>query len=736
MTRLFFGFAAAAAVTAATLGGAAAQDVSSEIVVTAQRREQAVQDIGVAVSVLSGAQLVQQGVFGVNGLENVTPSLDAENQFGSGQVSFTLRGVGFKDYATNNAPTVGVYVDEVAYTLPVMTQGLLFDVERVEVLRGPQGTLYGRNTTGGAVNVISARPTETFTAGGFGELGSYDLFRGEAYVSGPFSDTVRGRLAVAATQGGAWQRNRETGASLGDQNRLAIRGQLEIDVTDRLTVLANLHGVRDDSEGLGLRLFKTTPAGIAHGDQRETSWGASPEFAAVVGIAPDEKPFRDNDGRGGSLTTTYDFGAAALTYIASREEFDRREYADYDAVTAGVAGVLFTSDIQVTQHEVRLASTGDRAFDWIAGLYFAEEELDELYQSDFVASFGPGFAVRTPYRQEVETKSVFGQVEFQATPQLNLIAGARYEDESRDLIGLGTFASGFGPLNFANGTVDGTLENRSTSMEEWSGRLAAEYAFSDAVLGYASISRGVKSGGFTAYNTLNPQGVDPFDPEILIAYEAGVKSDLFGGALRANGAVYFYDYTDQQVQGAIFDAGLNAVVGKIINAPESEIYGAELELVWRASDALSVTQTFGYAHGEFKEFDLLNTAAPPATIDQSGERIGFPEFTYAGVIEYEHAVGADWTWRGALDYSYRSDTDPPLLQPASGEGYGVDGYWLVNATVALRPNDRDVEVALWARNLLDEDYEETRNFFAGADFTPVSAPGAPRTIGVRLSVRR
>ncbi|MBI1251089.1 MAG: TonB-dependent receptor [Alphaproteobacteria bacterium] len=734
MARWAFSAAAALAVSA---GGAQAQTVGEDdIIVTAQRREQNIQDVGLAVTTLSGAQLVEQGVATINGLENIAPSLDAENQFGFGQVSFTLRGVGFKDYATNNAPTVGVYIDEVAYTAPVMTQGLLFDVARVEVLRGPQGTLYGRNTTGGAINVISARPTESFEWGGYGELGSYGLFKGEAYVSGPLSDRVRGRVALATTQGGAWQTNRETGVDLGNQDRGAARAQVNVDATDALSLLFNAHYVRDESDGLGLRLFKSTPAGAAHAGRRDASWGASPEFAAIVGIAPDEKPFRDNDGYGGSLTARYDFGAADLTYIASRETFDRREYADFDAVPQGVAGVYFTSDITVTQHEARLASTGDQRFDWIAGLYYAEEELDELYQSDFVDSFGPGFAVRTPYRQEVETKSIFAQAEFQATPRLNLIAGARYEDEQRDLIGLGTFASGFGPLNFANGTVDGTLENRSTDMQEWSGRLAAEYAFTSDALGYVSISRGVKSGGFTAYNTLNPQGVDPFDPEILIAYEAGAKTEWFGGALRANGALYYYDYTDQQVQGAIFDAGLNAIVGKIINAPESEIYGAELELFWRPIEAISVQQTFGYAHGEFQEFDLLNTAAPPATIDLSGERIGFPEFTYSGVVSYDGVLRNGLNWRGALDYSYRGDTDPPLLRPVSGEGYGVDSYWLVNATLSLASDARGWEAALWARNLLDEEVEETRNFFAGADFTPVSAPGLPRMIGVRLSLRQ
>src|SRR5262249_31552721 len=147
---------------------------SDEIIITAQRREQNAQNVGIAVTVLSGQQLADQGVRNVNALQNVAPGLEAEPQFGGGQPSFRLRGVGFKDYASNNSPTVGIYVDDVAYTLPIMTQGVMFDVNRVEVLRGPQGTLYGRNTTGGAINVISNRPTQDFALGITGEYGNYD----------------------------------------------------------------------------------------------------------------------------------------------------------------------------------------------------------------------------------------------------------------------------------------------------------------------------------------------------------------------------------------------------------------------------------------------------------------------------------------------------------------------------------------------------------------------------------
>ncbi len=720
--------------SAAALTGVAQAQETEEIIVTAQRREQAAQDVGIALSVVSGDTLIENGVTTVNGLENLTPSLEVESQFGGGQPSFSLRGVGFKDYASNNSPTVGIYVDDVAYTLPIITQGVLYDVSRVEVLRGPQGTLYGRNTTGGAINVITNRPTQEFTTGATFEYSNYDRLSTEGYISGPLGGGAAARLSFATANGGAWQENRTTGEELGDADRLALRGQVLVPFSDTFEVLLNLHAFQDRSDGLGLQLFKPYGAVAPHGE-RKTDWGWSTTFLNANGLALDSNPFRDNEGLGASVTANWDVGDAVLTYIFSRENFDRRELNDWDAVPGAIAGVYFESDVQVTQNEVRLASEGDNAFDWIVGAYFGNEDLTDRYASDFLDSFGVG-NLAVPYGQEVETAAVYGQVEYQATSSLNVVAGLRYEDEERALKDFGTFIGG------TNVTAP-ALINNTTGFEEVTGRLALEFTPSDDLLYYASVSRGIKSGGFTAYNSFSPDAVTAFQPEELIAYEVGFKSDLFSRALQFNGAAYFYDYRDQQVQNAIFlpDPPPPRAVGRIANAPKSEIYGVEFEALWRPTDALTITQAVGYTHGEFKEYTILdiaasNVAGAPVGRDASGERLGPPEVTYNGSFGYEGALGASWSWSGAIDYSYRSDTDPPLLKPLTGEGYSVPAYWLVNANVAFRPDNSAWELGLWGRNILDEDYDETRNFFAGTDWTPISAPGQPATYGVRVSYHR
>lgn len=708
------------------------------ITVTARRRAQSPQDVGVALSVFSGAELIAQGVDTVNGLENISPNLEIESQFGSGQPSFSIRGVGFRDYATNNAPTVGIYVDDVAFPVPVMTQGVLFDVERVEILRGPQGALYGRNTTGGAIKVVSNRPTDENAAGLTVEGGRFGRIEAEGFVSGPVSDAIRVRISGATAHGGAWQVNRETGEEIGDAEQYALRGLAEIDLAPNVEALVNLHGFIDDSDGLGLQLFNDSSFGFpAHAGRRETSFGSSEAFADLVGIDPGQHPFRDNEGWGASLTLKADLGAAELTYIGAYDVLSRREFNDFDGQPVGAAGVHFESSVDVMSHELR--AQGEAAagrLRWVGGVYYSEEDLNELYQSDFVASFGPGFAVSTPYRQDVRTIAVYLHADYDLTNAVTLVGGVRYENEERRLRDLGTFAVATGPLNFANGTVDGTLEDRDLESNPVTGKFAVEVTPVEDLLLYASYSRGFKSGGFTAYNTLNPNALDPFRPENLNAYEVGFKSTLAEGAITLNGAAFYYDYTDQQVQSAIFDPGTGAVVGRIVNAPQSEIYGAELELVWRAAEWLTIGQTLGYKEGEFIEFTDLDIAASSVameavTIDRAGQDLGFPNLSYQGFVAAERALADGWKGSARFDYSYRDDLALPLLGP----GFRVDDYWLANAEIAVGPDDGRWELAVWGRNIFNTDFDETRNFFITNSGADVAAPGLPVTYGARVSLR-
>ncbi|UAK23469.1 TonB-dependent receptor [Sphingomonas nostoxanthinifaciens] len=716
-------------VLSAVLGqGAVAAQATEEsglpdIVVTAERRPDSAQSIGVALSVLSGQELAQRGVTSVNQLQYQTPGLEAVPAFGGGQPNFRLRGVGFDDYASNNASPVGIYVDEVAKPFPIQTQGMLFDLDRVEVLRGPQGTLYGRNTTGGAISFTTARPTQQTSAGIDMDYGSFGLFHTEGFVSGGLGSGLAVRLSAATEQGGGFQHDRATGRSLGDADRVGVRGQIAYD-HDALSLLVEGHYGRDTSDATGLYLFQplgTIPADPSNG--RVTGWGGSSQFAAVTGIGTDAKPFRDNTTAGGHVTAALDLGPAKLTSVTAYEQFRRREYNDWDASALAYAGTYFNSRARTFSQEVRLASTAAGGTRWIVGAYYADERLRDHFDSDFMQSLG--FVALTSYRQRARTIAGFGQLDYAVTSRLTLTGGLRVEHERRLL---DDFTTSTAP---ATGIGVGSGASR-LAYTRVSGKAAAEYRVTDTSLLYASASRGVKSGGFTAYNTLTPSQLAPFRPETLYAYEIGSKNQFAGNRLRLNGAAFYYDYRNQQVQSAIYDPVYGAV-GKIVNAPRSHIYGIEGELDWTPLPGLTISQGVAWRKGKFDRFQDLDitastTAGATRTVSRAGQDEGFPHWSYNGSASYRMPLDR-FDLTAQADYAYHGPQDPVLLGPV----FRVADYWLVNGTLTFGPRGGPWSIGVYARNLLDQHYDLTRNFFlSGVD---IAAPGRPRSFGVRAKYR-
>ena len=698
---------------------AAAAQALPDIVVTAERRPAPAQSIGIAVSAIDGTTLAARGTSGLNALQYQTPGLEAVPAFGGGQPNFRLRGVGFDDYASNNSSPVGVYVDEVAKPFPIQTQGLLFDVDRVEVLRGPQGTLYGRNSTAGAINILTNQPKDRFGVGVDADYGSFGLFRGEAYVTGPLGEGLSARLAAGTEQGGGFQHDRASGRGLGDADRWGTRGTLAYTAGRLSLTLAGSYS-RDRSEVTGLTLF--APLGTIPADRsaRSTGWGGSATFAGLVGIAADAKPFRDNVTGGVRGKATLDLGGPTLTAISAYERFHRREYNDWDASALADAGTFFDSRASVFSQELRLASAATAGTHWIAGGYYADERLHDRFTSDFIDSLG--FVARTAYRQRARVEAGFGQVDQPVGQNLTLTAGLRLEHERRTLSDFTT--STVPAVGIGAGAAAETLGTTQAT-----GRLAATYRLSPASLVYASASRGTKSGGFTAYNTLSPDQLAPFRPEVLYAYELGTKNELAGRRLRLNAAAFYYDYRRQQVQSAIYDP-LYGAIGKIVNAPRSHIYGLEAELAWMPVTGVTIDQGLSWRRGKFDRFLDLDIAASTAagaarTIDRRGQDEGFPRWSYTGDASWRFDLGARLAATLAADWSYRSALDPVLLGPR----YRVAGYWLANANVSVGPRGGRWTLGLYVRNLTATRYDLTRNFFlSGID---IAAPGRPRSVGVR-----
>jgi outer membrane receptor protein involved in Fe transport len=733
-------------VTAAMLLAGAAQAATTdatdttaaqpgEIIVTAQHRQQSVQDVGIAISVIDGAELAKRGVGNVNQLEYQTPSLEVTPAFGGGQPQFRLRGVGFEDYASNNTPTVGIYVDDVAYPVPIMTQGVLFDVARVEVLRGPQGTLYGRNTTGGAINFVTNKPTATTTAGIDAEYGRFGTARIEGYVSGPLTDTLKIRLSGVTEQGGAFQYNRVTGQSLGKADRLFGRGILEWTPSPGVDVTLNVHGGRDKSENTGLYLFNdfptqgygATPSPLvipADTDHRATGWGFDPAFSTAAGFGPNAKPQRHNNSHGASLNAGIDLGdAVRLTSITAYDKLIRRELNDWDSSASHESDTFWHSRVQVFSQELRLAPVHADRLTWVAGAYYSWQKLQELFRTDFSQSLG--FITDTSYTQRAQSISGFGQAEYKLTDKWTVIGGIRFEHERRTLR---DFYTAIG------GTPTFTDGDRNQSTNKATGKVEVEYHVTPTTLLYVSASKGVKSGGFTTYNSPQADQIDAFKPETLYAYEAGFKTEL-ARRLTLNGAGFYYDYHNQQVLGVVVDPQ-NGAIGRITNAPRSRIYGGELELAYTPVEGLRFAQSLGYKGGQYVRYtDIDSTSVHKDAsgvyvgtgVNFAGKRLPFTHWSYQGSADYTVPLG-DYAIEAQADYSYR-DAQPSFLGPV----FDVKGYWLANATLTFKPKEGNWYIGVYGRNLFNQHYDLVRNYFLPN--AEIAQPGRPVTYGVRLGFK-
>jgi outer membrane receptor protein involved in Fe transport len=718
---------------AQTAPAAVAAPAIEQITVTAERRKQNVQNIGSSISVLSGRELAAHNVNNVFDLQYQTPSLQVTPQFGSGQLEFAIRGVGFEDYASNNAPTVGIYIDEVAFPIPFETDGQIYDVQRVEVLRGPQGTLYGRNTTGGAVNYVLNKPTKDFTGGLTVQYGRFNAALIEGYLSGSLAENVQVRLAGETQQGGAWQHGPDN-QMLGNTDRSSLRGLVDVEPSDSLTIEADLHGSHDRSDALGTHVYAPLSALSLLGEgptfpldpnRDDTDWGTSPLFAHEIGIEPNTKPFSHIDTGGVSLRADQQFDAGTLTDLISYDYAGRREYDDFDASPLALADVYFNTRANVFANELRFTSNSGGALTYVLGIYYAHQYLYDNYRGGFDQIYGVDTSVQ--YSQTVDTISGFGQASYKINDVLTLTGGLRLEHEQRTL---NNFASYF----LAGGAIinpDNTVAQQSTSFTKPSGKIELQYVPFTDDMAYAEISRGVKSGGFTTYNTGSPKiGTAPFQPETLWAYEIGNKLDIPEARLRFNVSAFYYQYHNEQIQAAVLNA-TTGLIGSIINAPRSHLYGGEIEARWSPFDNLTLTQSVGEAIGAFDEFSSLLTANRVGGVfvgvyqNRAGEALPSPKFTANGSISYRFELG-QYELTPSADYSLRT-----TYNSLFGSLYNVAGYTLVNAHLTFAPVDGKWSVEAYGQNILNKQYDIDRNYFDAGD--DIATAGLPATYGVRAT---
>ena len=737
----------------------AADITLEEITVTAQKREQGINDVGITVNAFTSDMLENYGVHTADDLEAIVPGLTITSAFPSGVPIYTIRGVGFADSAPVASSTVGLYFDEVSIPYAVMTRGALFDMERIEVLKGPQGDLYGRNTTGGQINFVSRKPTEEFQAGITADFSRFNVLNLEGYISGAISDKVQARLSTKITQSNSgWQQSiSRPGDTLGKKNEIALRGLVNIDLAENASLQLNLHWFRDKSENLAATAYDGTEIfGVVQ--PLPTRFDAAPFFSVGDNRAADWpvnfRPKRDNTLKGASAKLQWGFDDVDLTTITAFDKFDRAETFETAGVDFADALILRESEVEVFSQEIRLSSNDDDSdFFWVVGAYYSKDTVAEDYFFDMKDSFF-GFVfgineITTDSSQDTESLAGFGHVEWQFAEDFKLTVGGRYTEEDRTWAGctfdtgdgsLAAFWNGFGiadPIGPGDCAILNDVPDTddffqlipfadTISTNKWMWKATLDYSPTDDVLLYGTIATGFKSGGFNGAAANTHSQLLPYQPETLTSYEIGAKSTLLDGRMQVNVAAFYYDYKDKQEPSTSVTPVGN--ISGLTNVPKSKIMGAELEMHWLVTEGLTLDAGVAYLDTEITEYQAVDATASAypntVTFDASGSKLSnAPTWQANATLTYEWALTDRLNMMIASDISHKTDSDNGIQDP-------VSDYTLVNARIGISSPEDGWKATIWGRNIFNTYYWPAA--FAG-NGTYARINGMPVTYGITLS---
>ncbi|MCW4463544.1 TonB-dependent receptor [Sphingomonas sp. BT-65] len=724
-----------------------------EIVVTARRRAESLHDVPVAVSAFDANRISELQADDLSGLRYSVPNLYLDQGDGGNAVIY-IRGVGQNDSLAFADPGVGVYVDDVFIARSQAAFLELFDVERVEVLRGPQGTLYGRNTIGGAVKFVSTRPArepEGYLEAG---AGNFDLLTLRGRISGPLAgDVLRGKIAFAVTRRDGYNDNLFTGEDDGDLETYAGRIALLFEPSSRFELLLSADG-RIDRPDTSRSPHRETPITVA-----APAVTTLPALGDPYHVEANANGLNDLDAYGVSLTARWrPSDRITLESITAYRTMDFDLILDTDASPYPVLDILLRQDQRQFSQELRLLYQ-DQSFTFTGGVYyFYDRDISFSGYDDGAATiFFPSCPANAPdptpvfcsvtslnfpnaalaeTRQITNSYAVFGDGTYALTDRLSLSAGLRYTYERRS--SGRTFENFFDPAVSVIGDtppylqgvgVPGQPIRGRASFEAFTPRVSISYDATDDVLIYASAARGFKSGGFDG-RAARDFAFRPFRPEYVWSYEGGIKTRWLGGRLTANAAVFYNDYTDMQVTSFGADPATGVFQSLFTNAGRARAYGAELELSARPVRGLTVDASLGYLDARYREFEVL---VGTAISDVSDRRM-------VNAPRWNGSIGATWrvplsarlvgtihadaAWR---DTSAIEITDSPVLrQPA---------YGLLNGFVAIGSPDERWQLRAGVKNITDKAIRVQGFNLEGFPGVQAGFYAAPRTYDLRLMLR-
>lgn len=709
-----------------------------EVIVTAQRRRERLEDVPMAVVALSAETLEKSGVTGIHELSRITPGVQVN--FGGGYTQPSIRGVTSLTNGTGNENNIAIYVDGFYVSDTISINSDIANISGIEVLKGPQGTLYGRNATGGAILINTLAPSEHLT--GKAEVGyaSFNEWHASGYVSGALSDRVRGSLAAAVREGEGYIRMSDparVGGKAGNAAPLeqrSLRAKLEADLTSNLTAtLGYAYGFSSDARGLLFSTFDHQPATFPAPPLRPTEFGTA---------AYNYETRNESIGHDGTLMLSYQTPIGVLRSYTGYGTRELRVDYDFDGTYADLTSARTWGQQEAFQQSLDYSIDAIDRLDLVIGASYYDSEYAPLDPHGLLTNYGPGRVMTSNTKVTLGTQALAFYIDgaYQLTDRLTVTLGGRYSSETKTAEQIGV--NGAGVITFP-------LTRREADFEQFTPRASIRYQLSPGSNVYASYSEGFRSGSFNAVGASRPELLLPIDPELIKAYEVGYKTARAG--IRFDVSAFYYDYTDLNVSLTLPDpncvGGACPIVTIIGNAPEAEVYGLDAQASFTPVERLDVTAGLAFLHARYGDFpNAVGTGLNGATgLNASGQIQDWTDQQMARAPDFSGFVSADYTFpafsgemrlSGNINYSDGYViSNPSLYGPLAApelrnkQRFRQDATTLVNASATWTNPTGQYFVSVFGKNLTDVNYRSTYN---GAVFGDYSTKAAPRTWGVRL----
>ncbi|MCR8924197.1 TonB-dependent receptor [Dasania sp. GY-MA-18] len=724
-----------------------------EVLVTALRREQALSKVPLAVNVLSADLIQRSSLQTLSEISALVPNLQVAQPNGEVLPLFSIRGISMADYSTNQSSPVGIYQDGVYLSSNFMHGLAMFDLQRVEVLKGPQGTLYGRNTTAGAINLLSNSPD--FTADGYASLslGNYNAheFNG-AYETPLIENKLAARLATNIARTDGYSENHTPGLDdLNQVDRQSYRLSLRYQANDNVEAILKLNSSRSDTNAPAVIPEATIATAAGNIDVLSATLGL---FSQPFYVRPSGFDGHDaNNGKNGKMAIAVDGASLALNWqldsvnLNSTTAYYDSSYdlrADSDGTPQQLLELDYLTDSRQFSQEFSISSLETAPLGYIAGVYYHQDSVDTHVTFDYFHSleavlpgYAPpntGFTQEQRYEQDRHSLAIYGQLDYQLSDALTLTAGLRYtRDRNKQYnvnTSIGNYAGvpleGLIPLTFPY-EPNAAYPSQRINDEEWTGTSKLAYQLSDEHMLYGSYSRGYRGSAFNGAAVNDASELAPVDPEYVNAYEIGAKGQWLNGQLQYRSALFYYDYRGLQFINIVGTRQL------LESADRASVKGLDLELNAQITEQLSLQAGLGLIDSEFKKG--INLDAGGQSWDLSGNAL-------ANAPDINANLSANYQWpikQGQLDFylNYQFIDDQWFTAFNDSAGYdsiGQSNYSLVDGRISFTPSSNsNIKLALWGKNLTDQEYKVYAINLSEAFGYNYTIRGAPRTYGIELS---